>query len=61
MGYWKNGCYFTGSRILAKKDELTDKELSSMLKRNLEKAYRQIETERKNEKQLELDDYENTI
>ena len=59
MGYWQNGYYFMGSRIIAKKDELTDKELSLMLKRNLQKAYKEIEDEIKFEKEMsETDEFE---
>jgi hypothetical protein len=59
MGYWQNGYYFMGDRIIPKEQELTDKEISLMLKKNLEKTYKEAQEEKKIEIEiLGIDEFE---
>jgi hypothetical protein len=59
MEYWQNGAYFIGDRIIPKSDEYTDKQLSSLLKRNLEKTYEKIEQDNRREREVsEVDPFD---
>jgi hypothetical protein len=59
MGYWQNGAYFIGDRIIPKSDEYTDKQLSRLLKRNLEKTYEKIEQDNRREREVsEVDPFD---
>jgi len=53
MGYFQNGAFFPGDRIIPKSQELTDEELDLMLKRNLAKAYRKIQEDLEEERRME--------